>query len=376
VPARRHRAGTAETVAAGTDIGPAEVDDRLGDLVDQSMLLVESGPFGRRFRPLETIRQFAAERLSERGESDAVGARHASWCLDRLAGIEQLLAGPAEVEGVARLDELWPNLRAAFEWAGAGGDRHLAHALVRPVVTEVVRRSRIEIGDWVERILALTPGTDQQLLGFCLAWAAHRYKLRSDPEAYERLVARRGGAGTALAAHALASARQDNAELAATAPAAIAELRRQGEHGQAEQFELDVDAGLLFSGRVEQADAVADELVERYRSSGPPSLLNWAPMLRGYSALRQQDDRLAEKLLDAALGIDLPERSYSPNRPLEARRCSAGATTGRARHRSRSWARPRRPPGAGAHDRRPAGAVCRLGRRRPHAPGAWPATVT
>ena len=38
-----------------------DVDDLLGDLVERSMLLVESGPFGRRFRLLETMREFAAE---------------------------------------------------------------------------------------------------------------------------------------------------------------------------------------------------------------------------------------------------------------------------------------------------------------------------
>ena len=42
----------------------------------------------------------------------------------------QLLAGPAEIEGVARLDELWPNLRAAVDWACATDDRRLARALV------------------------------------------------------------------------------------------------------------------------------------------------------------------------------------------------------------------------------------------------------
>ena len=69
--------------------------------------------------------------------------------------IHRLLTGPAEVEGVARLDELWSNLRAAFDWACATGDHDLADALVRPLVTEINTRGQSEIGDWSERILAL-----------------------------------------------------------------------------------------------------------------------------------------------------------------------------------------------------------------------------
>jgi predicted ATPase len=111
------------------------------------MLVAEPGPLSGRFRQLETMRQFAAGQLAESGDADLVAGRHARWCLGQGTRIQRLLAGPDEIEGVARLDELWPNYRAAFEWARAAGDRQLAYALVRPVVVEVVRRGRTEIGD-------------------------------------------------------------------------------------------------------------------------------------------------------------------------------------------------------------------------------------
>ena len=78
------------------------------------------------------MRQFGAEHLSETGTTDVIAARHAQWCLDEVTHIRELLAGPAEIEGVARLDELWPNLRAAVDWACATEDRRLAtHSSVR-----------------------------------------------------------------------------------------------------------------------------------------------------------------------------------------------------------------------------------------------------
>jgi predicted ATPase/class 3 adenylate cyclase len=297
----------------------SDVDDLLGDLVARSMLIVESGPFGRRFRLLETMRQFAAEHLAHAGGTGLVAERHARWCLDAATRIGRMLAGWAEAEGVARLDELWPNLRAAFDWACATNDRHLAHALVRPVVVEVVRRSRGELGDWVERILALTPPGDTELVVFGLSWAAQRYKLGQDPEAYERLVGRYGEPDHSLIRHARASVYQDFAAMALSAPPAVAELRRQGDGDLAEQFELDAGAGLALRGHFEEGDAIVKALVGRYRTHGPPTLLHLSLMLLGYSASLQEQHDLAERLFDEAISVEVPERTQSPNRPIEAR---------------------------------------------------------
>ncbi len=86
----------AETIVDAADLdidGPnrdgrdGNVDDLLGDLVDRSMVIVESGPFGRRFRLLETMRQFGAERLADCGSTDVIAARHAQWCRDEVTHI-------------------------------------------------------------------------------------------------------------------------------------------------------------------------------------------------------------------------------------------------------------------------------------------------
>lgn len=105
----------AEAVAACGDLDTVDVDRLLGDLVERSMVTSESGPFGRRFRLLETLRHFAAEQLAAHGAPGEVAGRHARWCRDEVAHIHGLLTGPGEVEGVARLRELWPNLRTAVD---------------------------------------------------------------------------------------------------------------------------------------------------------------------------------------------------------------------------------------------------------------------
>jgi hypothetical protein len=299
-----------------------DVDELLGGLVTRSMLAAESGPFGRRFRMLETMRQFAAGRLAE-AEAEAGGtgraaARHARWCLDEVSSIRRLLAGPAEAEGVARLDELWPNLRTAFDWACAGGDRDFAYALVRGIVVEINRRSRNEVGDWVERMLALAP-PDEDLVAFGLTWAAERYKLNQDSDAYERLVRRYGEPDHPLVHHARAAVYEDYGGMAKWSAPAVAALRARGEDDLADQLELDVGGGMLMTGQFAESDAFAAALAERFRAQGPPTLLNLTLVMLGYSAsLRGEHDRAAA-LFDDAISVEVPRRTHSPNQAVAAR---------------------------------------------------------
>jgi predicted ATPase/DNA-binding SARP family transcriptional activator len=320
----------AETVAADPATAAADVDDLLGNLVARSMVVAEPGPFGQRFRLLETMRQFAAEHLAATGGTGEVAQRHARWCLDRVTHIQRLLAGPAEIEGVARLGELAPSHRAAFEWACAGGDLHLAHALVRPVVTELVLRSRGELGDWVERILAMTGPDDTELVVFGLTWAAQRYKIGQDPAAWERLARRYGEPDHPLIRHARASVYQDWAAVGRSAPVAMAELRRRGDRDLAEQLELDVAAPLVFAGQFEQGDALIETLAGRYRSQGPPTLLHLSLMLFGFSARLQGKHELAERLFGEAVAVAVPEGTQSPDKSVAARAAFQRGETSRA----------------------------------------------
>ncbi|MDQ7908153.1 BTAD domain-containing putative transcriptional regulator [Phytohabitans sp. ZYX-F-186] len=300
-------------LAAAEAVGGPGVEAALGHLVARSMVLAEAGPFGRRFRLLETVRQFAAERLAEAGGTGPAATAHARWCRDRVAAVNRLLAGPSEVEGVARLDEHWPNLRAAFEWACASGDRDLGYALVRAVASEVPFRSRAEVGDWAERLLALAP----ERAPFALAVAAQRYKLSHDSAAYDRLAAGCGPPDHPAVRRARAAVHDDWAALTATD--AVADLRREGDHDLAEHAEVDVGAALLFTGRFAEHDALVGRLAERYRVQGPPTLHNWTLMLLGYSAAAQGRHEAAERLFDAAVDVEVPPRTHSPNRTVEAR---------------------------------------------------------
>ena len=309
----------AETVAAGLGLDGAGVSELLGQLAERSMVAVEPGPGPRRFRLLETIRQFAAGQLSACGEAQDVAAGHARWCVDQGRDIQRLLAAQAEAEGVARLDELWPNYRAAFDWACARRDPELAYALVRPVVVEVIRRTRLELGDWTERLLAITPPGDVDHLVFGLSWAAQRYKLTQEPDRYERLADRYGEPDHPLTRHARAAVHQDFAALAGSAPPAVALLRGQGDDDLADQFDLDAAAALVFTGEVDAGVAALITLASRYRRHGPPTLLHLTLMMLGISVAAQGDSGRAQQLFEEAAAVAVPEHTQSPGRPIEAR---------------------------------------------------------
>jgi predicted ATPase/DNA-binding SARP family transcriptional activator len=310
----------AEQVASDDDLAAVDVDDLLGGLVDRSMLVVESGPFGRRFRLLETMRQFGAEHLSTSGHTDVVARRHAQWCVDRVARIRSLLAGLGEFEGAARLVELWPNLRGAVDWACATGDPQLARALVRPIATEVYVRSQSEIGEWAERILAMTPPDDDELIVFCLTWAARRYMRHLDRAGYERLVGRYGEPDHPMLRYARAFIVLDYEEMASAAQLASAELRRNGDEYVADLFDVAATAlTLLMTGRLEEHDDLLLGMVDRFRAQGPPTCLNWALSGLGLSMSMQGRPHEAWELFDEATRVAVPDRTHSLKNPLEAR---------------------------------------------------------
>src|SRR5204863_7843743 len=80
----------AERVGAGSDLVTEDVLDILGHLVDKSLVVLDESHDSPRYKFLETIRQYAREKLAASGETDAVSARH------RAAILELLLSRPAD----------------------------------------------------------------------------------------------------------------------------------------------------------------------------------------------------------------------------------------------------------------------------------------
>jgi non-specific serine/threonine protein kinase len=100
----------------------SEVLDLLTRLVDKSLVGAEHGGVVR-FRMLETVRRYAAEKLDESGEATAVRERHVSWCLALAEAAEAKMYGPHEAEWLSRLEDEHDNLRAALAESLEGDER-------------------------------------------------------------------------------------------------------------------------------------------------------------------------------------------------------------------------------------------------------------
>jgi predicted ATPase/DNA-binding SARP family transcriptional activator len=109
--------------AVGAVAGDTDVLDRIGSLVDESLLRRVDGAFGPRFAMLETIREYALARLRESGAEEDARNRHAAYFL-RLAETAggALTAGTVYDEPLAQLDAEHDNLRGAIAWAAGAGE--------------------------------------------------------------------------------------------------------------------------------------------------------------------------------------------------------------------------------------------------------------
>jgi predicted ATPase len=104
----------AETVANSE--GNLDVLGGLTSLVEMSLVRLDETASEPRFRMLETIREYAIDRLTEAGEEAAIRERHAAFLLDFAEAAEPELVCANQVEWFDRLATDGPNITAALGW--------------------------------------------------------------------------------------------------------------------------------------------------------------------------------------------------------------------------------------------------------------------
>ena len=149
------------TLEAAEAVGESNIDTLQG-LVDRSLVLRGNDAGEPRFSMLETVRQFAAERLAASDEERAVRARQATWIRELAERVdERLRAGEPEEQWVTLLNPEIDNLRAAVLYGTEVGDSELVRAIAAALPMFWVMRGRVAEGRaWIERALALDPVED------------------------------------------------------------------------------------------------------------------------------------------------------------------------------------------------------------------------
>jgi predicted ATPase len=263
----------AEAVCAGEGIQSGEVLDLLARLVDQSMVQVERAADGRvRYRLLETLRQYATEKLEQSGESGAMRGRHRDWFLAQAERSPFDLMDPQHVAWLA--DEL-DNLRAALRWSIQHQEIEVGLRLARATGAFWYQRGFYAEGRaWLAELLALPGAEASPARAFALTWAARLAMMQGD-----------GIAARAMNAAGLALARQ----LGDTSGIAGALLEEGVISSRLGNFER---AQSAFEEGVRISRAHAHAALEFYHVS------NWAAL-----ALEQGDEARAEVLGGEALAL-------------------------------------------------------------------------
>ena len=148
----------AEEVCADDTLGRLDVVDAVASLVNKSLVVrADTDLDSTSYRLLDTIRQFAGERLAASSAEDAVRERHAAHYLSIAGSMGPLVRGPQARSALDALEACHDDLRAALSWllSNYRGDdaQRLAASLVSFWDT---RYFAIEGRRWLDRALALT----------------------------------------------------------------------------------------------------------------------------------------------------------------------------------------------------------------------------
>src|SRR5579859_1021129 len=149
-------AAQAISAAEGQPAQAQPLRSALAQLVDKSLVIVEEGEQGWRFHMLETIREYARERLNDSGEVEAQRAAHLAYFLRLAEEAQPQLRGAQQAQWLNRLETEHDNLRAALTEAL---QRRLAEPALRLAAALgkfwEMRGYFSEERDWLARALAL-----------------------------------------------------------------------------------------------------------------------------------------------------------------------------------------------------------------------------
>ena len=277
-----------------------QVLDQLTLLVDKSLVVAEDTPHGTRYRLLETVRQYAQEKLHESREGNDVRTRHRDH-YTAMAGLLDAQAGGEHDRRIEQAGTEIDNLRAAFAWSRENSDGSLALTLASSLLPLWLSRGLMQEGlNWLAAALADAERDPVEAPAARVRASVSRVVLESfrgmtiDRDDVERtLAAARELGDPALVSRALtacACRAADDRELSVAYFTEAAGLARDiGDSWWLGQtLALEAMYALLFGEPVvagqaaaEEAFRIADRIGDRFVSRQCRYVRGWAQILRG-----------------------------------------------------------------------------------------------
>jgi predicted ATPase/tetratricopeptide (TPR) repeat protein len=147
-----------DLAAAEAVCGPAALE-AIGSLVDKSLVVAAPGPDGgMRYRLLETVAEYAAERLDETGTRPEAERAHLTYYRELARTTDPLLRGSGQRAAIARIETEYENLRTALRRAVAARDEQEVLCLVLSLAWYwQMRDLRLEARHWSRAAIGLGP---------------------------------------------------------------------------------------------------------------------------------------------------------------------------------------------------------------------------
>jgi predicted ATPase len=299
----------AGAILSGGEFDDADVIDLLSQLVDKSLVLAdEDARGGTRYRLLETIRQYAQERLQTAGDTAWARRRHADHYVAVAEAAGPHLRSRDQLEWANAVAAETDNFRAVLDWAVETPSPEHAFRLIAPFTVSMAIGDAAR--DWAETASTIPGGEEHALFPMVAAWAAQAATLRGDFEAAEAHVAAAERAQSAVGASlpSVSSARavlafyRGDLEQARVHAEAWVELAR----ASADRYELAYGlltlAGALDLSEPAVAQATLDEALRVARDAGILSALSIGlPFLAAKLTSGQSERALA--ILDEAIEV-------------------------------------------------------------------------
>ena len=310
----------AESVCVDEGLQAGEMLNLLSHLLDKSLVIAEKTDGGEtRYSLLETIRQYALEKLSEANEAEAVRDRHLDYFIHWAERTEAHLHGPNQLHWLEQYEAEHDNLRAALRWCN--GDPHRAEAGLRLVVASArFWRLRSYLSEGRLHIsTALAQGQVQkrtELYARALHWAASLAYLQSDYPATrlrgeeslvlwrELNVANRSGlADTLDLLGELATEEGDYRNAPRLFEEALDIFRELEDPRGIGDMLMQLGWAYMRMGEYDKVGPLMAEALVLFREIGHVSLLGFTLAGLGELAIRQRQYKRAERFLQESLEV-------------------------------------------------------------------------
>jgi predicted ATPase/DNA-binding XRE family transcriptional regulator len=300
----------AEQVCSDERISQHEVLDMVGRLLDKSLVVIVEGGMGTRYRMLETVRQYAREKLFELGEEEKTRDQHLKAFTKLAEKAEPEIRSSNQLIWLDRLDEEINNLRAALEWAQERDDEsflRLASALWRFWIV----RGYVADLEWLPKALDATKDLQTILRARALGRASYissnyvdlqRGRIwAKEAEILSRALGDKPGLAMALTQQG--DLETNYAQGLALLEQALTLTREIGDQWWAEGILMSRAGLFLNRNDLASARSIFEHALKESRSSGDKVRISFVLMRLGLVALAQGDVVQAEKLFREALTV-------------------------------------------------------------------------